>query len=536
MIAEYAARLRLRHWSKPSVTLLFSTLALIAAPLASAPPQVQDPIKVEQGELSGAVGKNASIRVYKGIPYAAPPVGNLRWRPPQPPVNWQGVRKGNAFGNSCMQIPYPPVSVLFREVAPADSEDCLYLNIWTPAKSSGDRLPVMVWIHGGGFGHGAGGSSGYDGENLAAKGVVVVTINYRLGIFGLLALPELTAESPHHASGNYAFMDQVAALRWVKKNITALGGDPNCVTIFGESAGSESVSVLQASPLAKGLFQRAIGESGGALGPMVHLEEAERNGAKIAAAAGLTSDVLARLRAMPAEDLLKATNEDDLADIVDGWVLPKELHEIFTEGKQNDVALIVGNNDKEGSIVPPPNGHVSAAEFIQNARNRYGEMADDFLKIYPANSDEQALNSYFASFRDGQFGWQMWTWARLQSETGHQRAYRYYFDRVAPGFAAVRLGAFHGSDIAYVFETFPFRVPYGDTDRKLGDAMSSYWVNFAKKGDPNAAGLPNWPAYVPADDAVIDFGDQVTVRAHVNQAGLDFFDKYYESQLQNLKH
>jgi para-nitrobenzyl esterase len=512
---------------KRYVGLVLCGIFLLRA--AQNPATNQDPIKVEQGQLSGASGAKPGVRVYLGIPYAAPPVGSLRWKAPQPAQQWQGVRQATAFGNSCMQVPYPPTSVLFTEVSPTESEDCLYLNIWTPAKSGAEHLPVMVWIHGGGFAHGAGGSSGYDGTNLAAKGAVIVTINYRLGVFGFFALPELTAESAHHASGNYGLMDQIAALEWVKKNISAFGGDPNCVTIFGESAGSVAVNILQASPLAKGLFQRAIGESGADLGPIATLAQGERDGEKMAAAAGVTQQLLKTLRAMPAQDLLKAIDPGDASEIVDGWVLPKDSHTIFAAGKQNDVPLIVGNNANEGTIFPPPDGKISAETFIKNARENLGKAADDFLKIYPAGSDEEALRSYYSAFRDQQFGWGMRAWARLQSQTGRQRAYRYYFDRVPPGPRAQRRGAFHGAEIAYVFETFIFRVAYDDTDHNLGDAVSSYWVNFAKTGDPNGAGLPQWPAYNPANDNVMEFGDQVSVATHVNQAGLNFFDVYYES-------
>jgi len=490
---------------------------------------ITDPVHVEQGELAGASGRNPDVRVYRGIPFAAPPVGELRWKPPQPPAAWQGVRQATQFGNSCPQVPFPTNGVYSGTPPPPISEDCLYLNIWTPAKSANDRLPVMVWIHGGGFDRGTGAAAGYDGENLARKGAVVVTINYRLGILGFLALPELTAESSHHASGNYGLLDQIAALQWVQENIVSFGGDASRVTIFGQSAGSGSVNALMASPLAKGLFGRAIGESGGSFAPMPSLADAQEQGAQFAAAIGVTGDTLKSLRAKTIEELLKAKADDDAGPIVDGWVLPSTVYAIFAAGKQNDVPVIVGNNANEGAnIVPLPNGTMSAAEFAENARKNFGAMADKFLQAYPAATDEEAAAAHFASFRDAQFGWDMRMWARLETDTGHHHAYRYYFSRVPPG-PGSRLGAFHGADLAYVFENYPFRIWYQDWDKQLGEIIENYWVNFAKTGDPNGPGLPNWPPYDPAKDDSLVLGDEVKVQMDVNARGLDFFDAYNQS-------
>jgi para-nitrobenzyl esterase len=509
-------------------------LAILALALASPSfATIKDPVRVEQGLLAGADGRNPDLRVYRGIPFAAPPVGDLRWKPPQPATSWQGVRQATQFGNACFQPPYPS-NRLYGDSPPRISEDCLYLNIWTPAKSADDRLPVMVWIHGGGFEHGTGAAAGYDGENLAGKGAVVVTINYRLGIFGFLALPELTAESTHHSSGNCALLDQIAALQWVQRNIAAFGGDPSRVTIFGESAGSESVSVLMASPLARGLFTRAIGESGGAFGPLASLADAEKQGERLTAKLGLTEDVLRSLRAKSAEALLQASSGDDTdaGVIVDGWVLPQSVYSIFAEGKQNDVPLIVGNNSDEATILLRANGTVTPANFADNARNQYGALAPQFLEAYPpGSSDETATAANYAAFRDRWFGWDMRTWARMETETGHHRAYRYYFSRVPPG-PGSRLGAFHGSELAYVFENFPYRIFYQDMDKELGETIARYWVNFARSGDPNEAGLPAWPIYNSKKDDVIVLGDPVSVQFGVNAAGLDFFDIYYHSLAQ----
>jgi para-nitrobenzyl esterase len=513
-------------------TLCLGTLGLALGSQSVA--AISDPVRVEQGQLAGADGRSPDVRVYRGVPFAAPPVGALRWKPPEPAPYWQGVRQATQIGNACPQPPFP-ANGLYGTSPPPISEDCLNLNIWTPAKSADDRLPVMVWIHGGGFEHGSGGAIGYDGENLARKGVVVVTINYRLGILGFLALPELEAESPDHAAGNYALMDQIAALRWVQRNITAFGGDPVRVTIFGESAGSVSVNILMASPLAQGLFSRAIGESGGSFGPMPSLADAEKGGRQFASKCGATEDVLKSLRAKSVDDLLRATTEDDVQIIVDGWVLPQSVYTIFAEGKQNDVPIIVGNNASEGTIFPPPTGSLSAQEFADQAHRRYGAFAKQFLEAYPAgSSDQEAIAAYFESIRDGQFGWEMRFWARMATETGHRRAYRYYFSRVPPG-SGERLGAFHGSELAYVFENFPYRISYQGADKQLGEFISGYWANFARTGDPNAtpdpkgANVPTWPIYSPTKDNVLELGDQVSVQSHVNAAGLDFVDVYNRS-------
>ncbi|HTW25359.1 MAG TPA: carboxylesterase family protein [Candidatus Baltobacteraceae bacterium] len=514
--------------SVQTLSLSIVALGLIwPAPTRAA---IKDPLRVEQGLLAGADGRTPDVRVYRGIPFAAPPVGDLRWKAPQPPASWTGVRQTTQFGNSCIQPPYPSNGI-YGNSPPPTSEDCLYLNIWTPAKLPDDRLPVMVWIHGGGFDRGTGAAIGYDGENLAKHGAVVVTLNYRLGIFGFLALPELTAESPHHASGDYALLDQIAALEWVQRNIAAFGGDPARVTIFGQSAGSESVCALMASPLAKGLFARAIGESGGVFGPLPSLAGAEKQGSALASKLGAAQDVLKTLRAKSAADLLQASSgeDDDYSAIIDGWVLPQSVDSIFAAGKQNDVPILVGNTSDEGKNLLRLNGVATPASFTENAQKQYGALAQQFLAAYPpGSSDETATAANFAAFRDRWFGWEMRTWARTETKTGHQHAYRYYFSRVPPG-PGSRLGAFHGSEMAYVFENFPFRLFYQDLDKQLGETIATYWVNFARTGDPNGAGLPDWPAYDPAKDNVLDLGDQISVKLGVNAIGLDFFDAFYRS-------
>jgi para-nitrobenzyl esterase len=517
--------------------LLILLTGLMLAPTSLA--ALTDPVRVEQGSLSGTAGKTPGVRVYRGIPFAAPPVGELRWKAPKPPASWQGVREATAFGSACWQTPYPPAAAIYQAKLPPLSEDCLYLNVWTTAKAAKDKLPVMVWIHGGGFTRGSGTTEAYDGENLARRGVVVVTINYRLGVFGFFSHPALTAESSHHASGNYALLDQIAALEWVKKNIAAFGGDPGCVTIFGESAGSWAVNALMASPLAKGLFHRAIGESGGSFSPMRTLAAAEKSGEQLAASlgegnsndgkAGKDNDRLKVLRARPAEELLKAAEDPVVRPIVDGWVLPQDVATIFVQGKQNDVPLIVGSNADEGTTLAPQGALVRSATFTSGVHQRYGNLADQFLKVYPATSDEESVASFFASYRDGVFGWEMRTWARAATRTGHHPAYLYYFSRRPPGPQSRRLRAFHASEIPYVFGNFFWPFPWEEADHKLSETISSYWVNFARSGNPNGEGLPKWPAYSAGDDQTMELGDHVGPSSHINKAGLDFFDSYYQS-------
>jgi len=531
----------MKHRSTQIFLLL--NILIIAATAADA----SDPVRVEQGLLSGTTGNSPDVRVYRGIPYSAPPVGELRWKAPQPPAPWKGVREATEFSNACWQTPYPPAAAIYQSKLPTLSEDCLYLNIWTPAKTAKERLPVMVWIHGGGFTRGTANTRAYDGEALARKGAVIVSINYRLGIFGFFAHPGLSAESGHHASGNYALLDQIAALQWVRKNIAAFGGDPGKVTIFGESAGSWAVNALMASPLAKGLFQRAIGESGGSFGPMKSLEDAEKDGAKLGRlltpdsvpqksdslqkpeVAAAPPDVLKELRAMSAQNLIKAGETETVRPIVDGYVLPEDIATTFSKGNQNDVPLIVGYNADEGTTLAPQGMNLKAIVFTTGVHQRYGAQADQMLKIYPAATDEEAIHSFYAAFRDQSFGWEMRTWARMASKTGHKPAYLYYFSRRPPGPQSERLRAFHAAEIAYVFGTFVWPFPWEDTDKKLSDAITSYWVNFAATGDPNGQSLPKWPVYKATDDQALEFGDQIAVHANVNKVGLDFFDGYYQA-------
>ena len=488
---------------------------------------INDPVRLDSGPVSGASGTNPEVRVYKGIPFAAPPVGRLRWRAPQPPAPWDSVRPATAFGPVCMQ------NAAGRGATAGNmSEDCLYLNVWTAAKSAKERLPVLVWLHPGGFTSGSGSSPAYDGENLAKKGLVVVTLNYRLGVFGFFAHPELTQESDRHASGNYGLMDQVAALQWVRKNIAAFGGDPGRVTIDGDSAGAMSVGDLMISPQAKGLFQRAIAESGGPAGlsvnPMRKLADAEQAGVKAAQAAGAHS--LEELRAMPADEVLKKVRGTQ--PIVDGWFLPEDPGAVFAEGKQNDVPLLVGSNKDEGTFFIQKG---PAERFLENSRRRFGDLADTFFKLYPAGSDEEAFTSQLTAFRD-ELGWVMRQWAEFQAKTGKGKVYLYYFTHEPPTPAGSPRGgrgsgATHGAEAQYVFENLAPNRPWTDLDRRLADTISSYWVNFATSGDPNGKGLPHWPVFDgKKGDRAMVLGDQVEMGPAPDQARVAFYQAVYDRE------
>ena len=485
-------------------------------------------VQLDSGMITGISGTNAEVQVYKGIPYAAAPVGDLRWREPQPVAHWDGVRKADQFGAMCMQA-----APRAATTPPKMSEDCLFLNVWTAAASSSDRRPVMVWIHPGGYQTGSGSTPGYDGEALAKKGVVLVTINYRLGVFGFFSHPALTKESEHHASGNYALMDQAAALGWVQKNIAAFGGDPQRVTVFGDSAGSSSIANLMGSPRAKGLFQRAVGESGAWMGLSLTttrtLAEAEQSGVKIAES--LKAPTLDELRAKPAEDLLKAGRAG--GPVIDGWFLPEDVGTIFAEHKQNDVPLVAGSNQDEGTFFLQP---TTAAKFVERSRMRYGDQADAFLKLYPAGSDVEANASQLAAFRD-ELAFVMRVWARAQTKTGHSKAFLFYFTHQPPppvgasARGAMGTGATHGSEAQYIFGNLLPPRAWTDLDHQVSDMLSSYWVNFATNGDPNGKGLAKWPAF---DDRKSDrpmvLGDQAEVGPTPNPQQLAFFEAVYEKE------
>lgn len=519
---------------KKSVLLAISLLIV----LVSCAHDAVDIVRIDGGLVSGT--KDADVRVFRGIPYAAGPVGDLRWRPPQPVEPWEGVRDASAFGFSCVHVPYPPGTFWTGpewDDRAEQNEECLHLNLWTTAESADERRPVMVWIHGGSLNHESGAVGAYGGANLARKGAVTVTINYRLGPFGYLAHPDLSRESPHGSSGNYGILDQIAALEWVQRNIAAFGGDPDRVTIFGESAGSWSVNFLVASPLAKGLFHRAIGQSGAGFGPMVHLSEdrpgrpaAEWTGEAFAEALG-SEDApasLAAMRAMSAPEILAKFEEVPNARTgpsVDGWVFPDEIQTIFEQGRQNRVPVIVGSNADEGTMyaADPP---ATVDEFRQHAEQRYGDFAGDFLDAYPVTNDSDVRSTFVASVGDAWFTWQMRMWARLTATVG-ANAWLYHFTHVPPIAQRDVFGSHHGAEIIYVFGNFHLAsfVPQAE-DERLAETMSNYWVNFATNGDPNGPGLPQWPAYDLETEAYMELGDTIQSGTHLLEKECDFFERY----------
>ncbi|MGA2738454.1 MAG: carboxylesterase family protein [Bryobacteraceae bacterium] len=482
----------------PRKLILFCLAAAISH---AAVPETAKVVKVDTGRVKGAVSNG--VAAFKGVPFAAPPVGALRWKAPQPAPRWKGVREATEFGPRCMQGNIYG-DMIFRDKGP--SEDCLYLNVWTPATSANARLPVMVWVYGGGFAAGATSEPRQDGENLAKKGVVVVSMNYRLNVFGFFSHAELAKESGHDSSGNYGLLDQVAALQWVHRNIAGFGGDPGKVTIFGESAGSFSVSALMASPPAQGLFQRAIGESGAFFGKVLGLKAlaaTEAADAEFAASVGAQS--LADLRAKPAAELLAAAakqNEIRFAPNIDGYFLPQTVIEIFAGGKQSHVPLLAGWNHDEGGY-----GSIfgkdapTTANFVAYAHKNFADRADDFLKLYPAGSDEEAKRSAQDLAGDQFIAFSTWKWLEMQAATGNSTLYRYEFDDAPPVPAtadadAAPRGAYHSAEIEFVFGALSaHNLPWRPEDKALSDLMSTYWSNFAKNGDPNGSGLPLWPAY-----------------------------------------
>ena len=510
-----------------SSKVLTKALLLVVVPTTSAIMLAQSPeTPTDSGIISGE--RESGLSVYKGIPFAAPPVGDLRWRAPAPVTRWAGTRKTDAFAPACMQT---GVSMP-GETPPAVSEDCLYLNIWTPAKSAHERLPVIVWIYGGGYINGSASMPLYRGDQLAHKGVIVVTIAYRLGPLGFLAHPELTHESPHHSSGNYGLMDQIAALKWIQRNIAAFGGDPKNVTIAGQSSGAISVSILMASPLAKGLFQRAIGESGGLfeplqLAPKYLLANAERDGEKYAVSLGAAS--LQELRRLPAARL--TGNADGIVHpVIEPYVLPASPYEAFTSGQQNDVPLLIGSNAEEARSLTDVS-RVKAATFDSDLEHSFGQLPAALVATYPHATDQEARQARLDLERDLRFGWDMWAWARLQAEAGQKPVYYYSFRQRPPfpvGSVYEGWGASHFAELWYVFDHLDQELwDWSEADRKVAQKVSSYWVNFAKSGNPNGPDLPSWPVFTNADSKVLYIGDPMTVGRVANINSLGVFDAVY---------
>ncbi len=494
-------------------------------------------VRVASGRLQGALSTDGQVVEYLGIPYAAPPVGPLRWQPPQPVAAWRGTRSATQFGARCMQPHFYP-DMYFRD--PGPSEDCLTLNIWRPAHAASKHLPVMVWIFGGGFITGGTSEPRQDGTNLARHGVIVVSMNYRLGIFGFFAHPALAAESPQKAAGNYGLMDQAAALRWVRQNIHAFGGDPKNVTIFGESAGSISVSAQMAAPGSIGLFAHAMGESGGAFRAAGRswpsLVTSERRGTAFAQwVCGACN--LAQLRAMPATTLMdKAIHwpHGGLFAVgwpnVDGYFLPQSPAAIYAAGKQAHVPLLAGWNRDEGAFAMAGlHLQPDLAGMQTLAQKDFGADAPEWLKVYHATSDPEAGRAILDYEGDRFIAYSTWEWLEQQVKTGGAPVYRYRFDQPSPGDPnhPASLGAFHSDDIEYVFGNLDSRrgAHWRPEDYKLSKEMQTYWVNFAATGNPNGAGLPDWPQYSAPEWQVMHLAPVSQARPDQHRARYSFLQK-----------
>jgi para-nitrobenzyl esterase len=505
-----------------ALLLVFACAGLSALPPAS-------PVKTNGGAVSGVATADGAVMSFKGIPYAAPPVGKLRWRAPEDAAAWQGTRDADHFGASCIQGPnneFLPWTKEFMYVTPV-SEDCLFLNIWTQKADASARLPVLVFIHGGAFTSGSGDVPVYDGEALARTGMVVVTINYRLGVLGFLALPALTAESQHHSSGDYGLLDQIAALRWVQQNIRAFGGDPAHVAVAGQSAGAMSVADLVASPLAHGLFSAAIADSGiaGRGLPMQTLAEAEKAGADFAASKKAES--LDALRALPASEFVVQGMR--YAPIVDGWVLPENPMTLTTEqGRDNDVPVITGFQANDAALGGPR--AATAEQFRKHAREAYGTMADEFLKLYPASTDEEAKQSGTESGRD-RLRAGGWLWASARVATHKSAVFIYYFDRAIPWPAHPEFGAFHSGELPYAFGNLEkMDRPWEPVDHKISKMMMTYWRDMSASGNPNGNSVPRWPPVRPTSPAVMHLGEDCGPMPPTDPAKLAFWKRYFESE------
>lgn len=479
-----------------------------------------DRVRVDGGVISGTTEAAGDLHIFKGIPFAAPPVGDLRWKAPQPVAPWQGVRACTRFGPSPMQEKPAPFSMWSQEfLIPASpiSEDCLYLNVWSAARRPSEHRPVIVWVYGGGFVSGGSGVPIYDGAATAEKGVIFVSINYRVGIFGFFAHPDLSLESGYHASGNYGLLDQIAALKWVQRNIAAFGGDPANVTIAGQSAGSMSVNCLMASPLAKGLFNKVIGESGAIFtGESASLLTAENAGRNLMNKLNLTS--IKDLRAMPAEELLKR-GQGYWRPIIDGYVLPDAVATIFRDHKENPAGLLTGWTADE--IAPPVK---SAVDFRKEIATEYANFdSATFAHYYPAETDSEAAVSERRLARDVMFGVQNFTWANVESARG-ARVYVYRFTRKVPATGEyTKYGAFHTGEVPYAYDNLRFvNRPWGQVDNHLAEVMSDYWVNFVKTGNPNGDGLPKWEAYDPEKKMVMVLGDRQASEPMPDARALEF--------------
>jgi para-nitrobenzyl esterase len=520
---------------KPGDVRLFIVILILLFTSLRGTASGQTKVRIANGELEGTVD-NSGLRVFKGVPFAAPPVGELRWQEPQPVKDWQGARKADQFGPRCMQRPIF-TDMVFR--SNGMSEDCLYLNIWTPAKSAKDKLPVLVYFYGGGFNAGDGSEPRYEGASMARRGVVTLTVNYRLGVFGFFAHPELTRSSPHRASGNQGLLDQTAALRWVQRNIAAFGGDPKRVTIAGESAGSVSVSAQMCSPLSKSLIAGAIGESGSLLGTLspLPLEEAEKNGSKFATSVG--ADSLATLRAKSAEEILEATAKPGTpwpSPTVDGYFFPKAPLQIYAAGEQAHVPLLVGSNSSENPFQVILGREAPTVENYRKALQRlYGDKANEVFNQYPASTETEVMDAARDLASDRFISYSTWKWIDLSIKTGGKPTYYYLYSRPRPSLRAAATsvpafdprGAVHSAEIEYAMGNLDVNAVFawGPDDYKVSKVMQEYFVNFIKTGNPNGAGVPTWPTYAKGQRMIID------VETHAALDGArkryEFLDQFY---------
>jgi para-nitrobenzyl esterase len=525
----------------------------------------QSLVTIDSGTLEGAhFGSVPDEIMFLGIPYAAPPAGNLRWKPPQPFERWRGTRKANAFGPACPQPEYPDDQAYRQELAATldpyytnrTGEDCLHLNVWTtnlPGNNPGaKKLPVMFWIHGGG--NVSGSSQAVPlGPTLARKGVVLVSINYRLGALGFLAHPALTAESPRHASGNYGILDQIAALQWVQRNIAKFGGDAANVTIFGESAGGENVCYLMSSPLARGLFQRSILESNACtdyISPELknpsHYEggvgTSEEIGLRLARDLGITEgpDALAKLRLKTPKEIIDVSDRDhtvNFSGTIDGWVLTEQPATAFAQGRQSKVPVIAGSNADEGTTMVEEDLGASPtpANYKAYLKNEFLEYADEVFRMYPAATDADARAAFIALDTDYGFGFSVHRFATNTARAG-QKTWFYYFTYPGKGKYA-DVGAFHGIELKFLTGWFrPSRWgPPDAEDQKLVDIMTGYWTQFAKTGDPNAPGLPQWPAYNPETDLALEIGHRIKLRPTPHADRFTLFERSLNSRLASIQ-
>lgn len=527
----FAAPTHSTHWRELALGLVAALLigsSAVSANQVSAAPRVQLLEGMIQGKTVVAANSDDTLDAFQGVPYAAPPTGPLRWKPPQSMKSWTGVRETSRFGPRCMQLPLFD-DMVFR--SNGMSEDCLYLNIWKPARG-GKKLPVLVYFYGGGFVAGDGSEKRYDGASLASNGIITVTVNYRLGVFGFLALPALAEESPQHAAGNYGLLDQVAALRWVKANIARFGGDPNRVTIAGESAGSISVSTLMASPLARGLFARAIGESGALIAPIapVALPQLEQQGQALVHKIGI--DSLVGLRRLPAAKLLQLGKEAGVTDAkvaIDGYLLTEAPAVTFARGGQAKVRLLLGSNSQEGSY-PGILGQQdpTPANYRQALKKIFGQQAARALALYPGDNEAQVKRSATALASDMFIGHSTWRWMDLHRRTGDAAVYYYYFDQPrpakrhpAPGEVADS-GAVHSGEIEYALGNLDGNSVYAWTaaDRETSRRMQGYFANFIKTGNPDGKGLPTWPAAGGSDDGVLRQTIDATPHSQMDHSAL----------------